>query len=457
MHDVIVIGGGAGGYAAAIRAAQLGAKVAVVERDQLGGVCVNRGCIPVKSWLKAAETLRRLREAEAFGIQADIKKVDFKTIIENKNSCSEKIRLGMEGLLQNHGVEVINGQAAFKNPAEVDVDGTAYGAKTFVVASGAHTEPPDIKGLAKALMTTDDILDMKKVPASVLIYGAETIEVEMATLLNTFGCKVYLATADRHVLPAEDQDSGQRLGQALNGDGIEVITRGTLTSVKGSKKKFACELAAKRKSRTVQVERVLAGVRRPNTAELALGQAGVRLNEDGTIIIDEYLRTTNRNIYAIGDVTGGTMQSHAASAMAVKAAENILGEKSKFPFELIPRGTWSYPEVASVGLTEEQAENKDLDIDVGYFPYSINGYSIARNETFGAVKIVADSEYRIIYGVHIVGPHATELIGEAVLAMQLEYTTEELAAGMRIHPTFSEAVVDAARDADKWALYLPKK
>jgi dihydrolipoamide dehydrogenase len=457
MHDIIVIGGGAGGYAAAIRASQLGAKVAVVEQDQLGGVCVNRGCIPVKSWLKAAETLRHLREADAFGIQAAVKKIDFSTIIENKNSCSEKIRLGMEGLLQNSGVEVIMGHAAFKNPAEIDVDGTAYAAKNFIIASGGHTESPDIKGLSRALLTTDDILDMKKVPASVLIYGAETIEVEMATLLNTFGSKVYLATESRHVLPAEDPDSGQRLGQALNNDGIEVINLSTLTSVKGSKKKFACELAAKKKSRTVEVERVMAGVRKPNTIDLALEQAGVRLNEDGTVGVDDYLRTTNRNIYAIGDATGGTMQSHAASAMAVKAAENILGEKSKFSFELIPRGTWTYPEVASVGLTEEQAENKGLDIDVGYFPYSINGYSITRNETFGAVKIVADSEYRIIYGVHIVGPNATELIGEAVLAMQLEYTTEELAAGMRIHPTFSEAVVDAARDADKWALYLPKK
>jgi len=143
--------------------------------------------------------------------------------------------------------------------------------------------------------------------------------------------------------------------------------------------------------------------------------------------------------------------------MAVTAAENALGEKNRFPFGLIPRGTWSFPEVASVGLTEEQAENQDLDIDIGYFPYSVNGYAIARRETFGAVKIVADAQYRTIYGVHIVGPHATELIGEAVVAMQLEYTTDELAAGMRIHPTFSEAVVDAARDAEKWALYLPKK
>jgi dihydrolipoamide dehydrogenase len=457
MHDMIVIGGGAGGYAAAIRAAQLGAKVALIEKDQLGGVCVNRGCIPVKAWLKAVETLRRIRAGEAFGIQATVKKVDFKTIINNKNNCSEKIRLGMEGLLQNNGIEVIKGHAAFKNPAEIDVDGKLYPSKNFVIASGGHTRTPDIKGLSKALLTTDEILDMQQVPGSVLIYGADTIEVEMATLLNTFGSRVYLAFENRFVLPNEDHDSGQRLGQALNDDGIEIIARSTLVSVKASKHGFACELAGKKKSRSVEVERVLAGIRIPNTADLGLEQAGIQLNEDGSIRVDEYLRTTSRAVYAIGDVTGGTMQSHAASSMAVKASENALGEKTRFPFDLIPRGTWTFPEVASVGLTEEQAENQDLDIDVGYFPYSINGYAIARNETFGAVKIVADTEYRIIYGVHIVGPHATELIGEAVLAMQLEYTTDELAASMRIHPTFSEAVVDAARDAEKWALYLPKK
>jgi dihydrolipoamide dehydrogenase len=457
MHDVIVIGGGAGGYAAAIRAAQLGARVALVEEGQLGGICVNRGCIPTKAWLKAVETLRHIRAGEAFGVKAVVEKIDFETILENKNSCSEKIRLGMGGLLQNNGIEIIKGHATFKNPTEIGIDGKLYPSRNFVIASGGHTETPDIKGLSKALLTTDQVLDMQKVPASVLVYGADTIAVEMATLLNTFGSKVYIATENRFVLPDEDHDSGQRLGQALSDDGIEIISRSTLISVKTSKKGFVCELAGKKKGRTVEVERVLAGIRKPNSANLGLEQAGIRLNDDGSIHVDDYLRTTTHSIYAIGDVTGGSMQSHAASAMAVKASENALGEKTKFPFDLIPRGTWTFPEVASVGLTEELAENKDLDIDVGYFPYSINGYAIARNETFGAVKIVTDAEYRIIYGVHIVGPHATELIGEAVLAMQLEYTTEELAASIRIHPTFSEAVVDAARDVEKWALYLPKK
>ena len=449
MHDVIVIGGGAGGYAAAIRAAQRGASVALVEKAELGGICVNRGCIPAKSWLKAAEILRNVRIGEAFGIKSDVKEIDFKTILENKNNGIEKIRLGMEGLLQNNGIDVVKGHAAFKNPSEIDVDGSLYPSKNFIIASGGRTHTPDIKGLSKALLTTDQILDMKKAPASVLIYGADTIEVEMATLLNTFGSKVYIATDNRFVLPDEDHDSGQRLGQALSDDGIEIIARSTLESVKAGKKGFVCQLAGKKKTRIVEVERVSADIRIPNTANLGLKQAGIQLNDDGSIRVDDYLRTTTRGVYAIGDVTGGTMQSHAASAMGRIASENALGGKAKFPFELIPRGTWTFPEVASVGLTEEQAENQDLDIDVGYFPYSINGYAIARNETFGAVKIVTDTQYRIIYGVHIVGPHATELIGEAVLAMQLEYTTDELAASMRIHPTFSEAVVDAARDVEK--------
>jgi dihydrolipoamide dehydrogenase len=456
MHDVMVIGGGAGGYAAAIRSAQLGANVALVEEAQMGGICVNQGCIPTKAWLKSAETLRRIQQAEAVGIKATIKNVDFAAILEHKNSCCEKIRLGMESLLANNGVEVVKGHAAFKNPREIDVDGQLWPAKNFIIATGGRTERPEFKGLEDALITTDEILDMQEVPSSVLIIGAGTIEVEMATLLNCFGCKVYLSTEDRLILPHEDHDCGQRLGMALGEDGIELMTRSKLESIKSSKNGFICELTSK-KNRTVEVDRVLAGTRKANSENLGLEQAGVGLNNGGSIAVDDYLQTTTRSIFAIGDVTGGTMQSHAASAMAVKAAENALGERTKFRFDLIPRGTWTFPEVASVGLTEQEAENQDLDIDVGYFPYSINGYAIARNETFGAVKIIADSQYRIIYGTHIVGPQATVLIGEAVLAMQLEYTTEELAASIRIHPTFSEAVVDAARDAEKWALYLPKK
>jgi len=456
MYDVIVIGGGAGGYAGAIRAAQLGAKTAVIERDALGGVCVNRGCIPTKTWLKAAQTIEVIKQSEEFGVKATMGKIDYLKILENKEACCTKIKMGMESLLGNNGVEVISGHAKFRNAKAIDVDGTTYEAKNFIIATGAKVQIPEIDGLDAALMTTDDVLDMKKAPPSVLVAGDDTIAVEMAAMLTSFGSKVTLVTPSPRILPDEDADSSQRLSQALRDRGIEIITRHELTSVNKVKRSFSCTLSGK-KQQQVSVSKVLCSPRVPNSEGLDLKNAAVRLNEDQSIKVNEKLQTTTPGIFAIGDVTGGSMQSHAASAMAVIAAENAMGGDSTFNPMLVPRGTWTTPEVASVGLTEEQAEDQDLEIEVGYFPYSINGFSIARNETFGAVKIVADEEYRIIYGVHIVGPSATELIGEAVLAMQLEYTTEELAQGIRLHPSFSEAVVDAARDAEKWALYLPKK
>jgi len=456
MYDMIVIGGGAGGYAGAIRSAQLGAKVGIVEKDLLGGVCVNKGCIPTKTWLKAAQTLRVVKQAKDFGVEADFKAVNFNKILENKEDCRNKIKMGMESLLGNNGVDVIKGHARFKNAKEIDVDGTVYKSKKFIIATGSRIEIPKIEGLEDALMTTDDVLDMSSAPASVLIVGEDTIAVEMADLLNTMGTKVILVTPQSRILPIEDTDSSQRLSQAFRSDGINIITKATLSAVKKNKKGFSCLLSGKKET-IVEVEKVLCSPRVANSDHLELGNAAVRLNEDNSIKVNESLMTTAPGIYAIGDVIGGFMQSHAASAMAVIAAENAMGQNSKYDKNLIPKGTWTSPEVASVGLTEDEAENQGLDIDVGYFPYSINGLAIARNESFGAVKIIADEEYRTIYGVHIVGPNATELIGEAVLAMQLEYTTEDLARGIRVHPSFSEAVVDAARDAEKWALYLPKK
>jgi len=456
MHDVVVIGGGPGGYAAAIRAAQLGARVAVAEQAELGGVCVHRGCIPTKVWQKAAEILRTIRSAPQFGIDAAVKGIDFGAIIDQKNKACTKIRMGMEGLLANNKIEVVKGRAVFQSPREIEAAGRRLQAKSFIIATGARLEVPELPNLKKALISIEEIHEMRQVPASVLVCGAETIEVEVAALLNSFGAKVTLAAAERRILPQEDGDSSQRLEQALRESGIEILSRSTLRAVKPVSGVFACELDGP-KPKTVQVERVFVCRRRPNSDGLGLEKAGVALQPEGSVRVDEMLLSTTPGIYAIGDVTGGCMQSHAASAMGVCAAENAMGRQVKFPAHLVPRGTWTWPEVASVGLTEEAAEKQGLDIETGYFPYSINGMALARNETPGAVKIVTDVNYRTIYGVHIVGPHATELIGEAALAMQLEYTTAEFAAGIRMHPSFSEALVDAARDAEKWALYLPKR
>ena len=456
MFDVIVIGGGPGGYAAAIRAAQLDAKVALVEADTLGGTCVNRGCIPIKVWMTAAESLRKIEQADLFGINSTVESVDFKTIVERANGVSNDIRMGMGGLLGNYGVQVIEGRASFTAPDTIEVAGNSYNAAKFIIATGSRIVLPEIPGLSDALLTSDQALVMDVIPASVLVVGDGPMQLEFATLLRCFGSKVSMATSSRRILPLEGQDSNQRLAQILRENGISLIAGKTLESVEAVDGGFACRLSGGQGD-SVIVEKVLCAPRRPNTEGLGLDKAGVDVNADGSIKVDDHLQTTAAGIYAIGDATGGTMQSHAASAMAVTASENAMGQDKVFPFHLLPKGAWSFIEVASVGLTEEDADDQDLETIVGEFPYAINGLSMAVNQTEGSVRVVVEEKYGKILGVQIVGPHATELIGEAVTAMQFEYTVAELAAGFRVHPTFSESVVDAARDAEGWALYLPRR
>ncbi len=457
MHDVMVIGGGSGGYAAAIRASQLGGKVALVEAAEIGGTCVNRGCIPSKVWLRAAYLLHCIRNADEFGIKATVQELDLHAIVARKNGVSGDIRMGMEGLLANNGVEVIRGRAVLKSPQKIKIDDNILEAKKIILATGSVLSIPDVPGLEDAALTTDQVLEMTEAPSSVLIWGdIGPIEVEMATMLNTFGSKVFMASDSRRILPLEDGDTSQRIAQSLREQGIELFPRSSLQSVKKSEAGFEAILSGP-EERSVKVEKVLVSARRPNTANLGLEQAGVQLNEDGSIRVNQRLETSVPGIYAIGDATGGWMLSHAASSMAVVAAENAMGNSRKFPFHLVPRGIWSIPQVGSVGLSEEDAEEKGIDVEVGDFPYSINGLAMARDEMIGAVKIVSNARHGEILGVHIVGANATELVGEAVLAMQLESTARELAYSIRVHPTFSESVVDATRDAENWALYLPKR
>ena len=457
MYDVMVIGGGSGGYGAAIRASQLGGKVALAEAAEIGGTCVNRGCIPTKVWLRAAYLLHCIRDADKFGIKATIQGLDLPSIVDRKNGVSGDIRMGMEGLLGNNGVKVIRGRAVLKSRQEVKVENDILETKTIIIAAGSVLYTHDIPGLEDAALTTDQVLEMTKTPSSVLIWGAiGPIEVEMAALLNAFGSKVFIASDSRRILPREDGDTSQRVAQSFREQGIELLPRFTLKSVKKSGEGFEAILSGP-EERSVEVERILVSARRPATANLGLDQTGVQLNEDGRIRVNERLATSVAGIYAIGDATGGWMLSHASSSMAVTAAENAMGSMRKFPFHLVPRGIWTIPQVGAVGLSEEDAEEMGIDVEVGDFPYSIDGLAMVRDEMMGAVKVVSDSRHGEILGVHIVGASATELVGEAVLAMQLESTARELAYSIRVHPTFSESVVDAARDALDWALYLPKR
>lgn len=454
MYNIIVIGGGSGGYAAAIRASQLGGKVALVESDKLGGTCVNYGCIPTKVWLRAAYIYNCAKQAEEFGVQLCVDKLDPTTVVERKNGVAAEIAMGMQALLRNNGVELITGRAFLKSPREVDVDGKVFGAENIILATGSSPIFPDITGV-KEEMGMNQFLNMTKFPGKALVWGAGPCEVEAAVILNTFGSDVTLVTDSPRILPQEDHDVSQRMAQAIGERGVHILTRCRMVSAKKSKGAFSVVLSDKEEHK-LKVDQVVIGLRKPNTEGLELEHIGVTLNEDGSVKVDDTLKTSAEGIYAIGDVTGGWMLSHVASSMAITAAENAMGAKEKYPHLLIPRGLWTMPQVAAVGLSEEEAEKKGCDVEVGNFPYAINGLAMAENKVEGSVKIVTDSEYGDILGVHIVGENATELIGEAVLAMQLECTAEELAKSIRMHPTYSEALVDAARDVNSWALYLPK-
>lgn len=451
MYNLIVIGGGSGGYAAAIRARQLGAQVTLIENAEIGGTCVNRGCIPSKIWHHAASYLRSVQSARAFGISFGLESVDLAAIVSRKNGVSADIRLGMESVLKKAGVKLVKGHATFENPGEVNVEGKTIGADKIVLATGSSLAIPDIPGLKDVLFTTDEVLEMEKAPSPVLVLGGGPLEVEMASLLSSFGGTVLLVAETPRLLPMEDGDTRQRISQVLKESGVEVLVNSRLGLVRKAGKGYEAILEGKEKKKQgINVKKVLVCSRRPGSAGLNLENIGVRVNDDGSVWVGDRLETSVGGIYAIGDLTGGWMLSHAASAMGVCAAENALGGEKTFSSHLVPRGLWTCPEIGAVGLSEEEAEGRGLDVEVGDYPYSMNGLAMAQNEMKGGVKIISDARYGEILGVHIVGAHATELIGEAALAMQLECTINELAYTLRVHPTFSEGVVEAARDGAGW-------
>lgn len=435
MHDVLVIGGGPGGYAAAIRAAQLGADTALVENAELGGTCVNRGCIPSKIWMRAVHLKLMLDRAAEFGLKTEFTGWELPALVERTLAVAGGIREGMRALIQKNGVTLYQGRGALKNPREVNVDGQTVAAKNIIIATGSTLAAPGVP--AEKLLTTDQLFAEGNIPASVTVAGDGPIELEMAAILQMMGAETTLALPGRRALPDEDQDLAQRVTAALREQGVTIAPNTALADI--------------------DAEVIAFGGRAPNTENLGLTAAGVSTNDDGAIPVNENTRTNQSGVYAVGDVTGGWMLSHAASTMGVAAAENACGQKSVYNDRLVPRGLWTTPQAASVGLTEEEAEKLGFDVEVGDFPYPVNGMAMLRGEVDGSVKIVSDGELGEILGVHIVGAHATELIGEAVLALQLECTVDDLAHTIRMHPTFSEGVMDSARDADGWALYLPPR
>ncbi|HYO16015.1 MAG TPA: dihydrolipoyl dehydrogenase [Thermoanaerobaculia bacterium] len=459
--DLIIIGSGPGGYVAGIRAGQLGLKTAVVEKDpKFGGTCTHRGCIPTKALLHTAAVLDEIRDAKALGIQVAEPTLDIDTAQDRKQKVVDSNAKGIEFLFKKNKVTGLHGRGRLTGPHEVEVEGpdgnkTTYGAKFVMIATGSvPRDIPIAPADGERILNSDHVLELRRVPASLAVLGAGAVGTEFASIYASFGAKVTLIEMLPRVLPIEDEEVSAELQKALRKRGLDVMTGTKLQSVERTDGGLRLKLEGGKKD-TVEAEMLLVAIgRRPVTENIGLEELGIEL-ERGYVKVNEFMATSVPHIYAIGDVINTPWLAHVASAEGVLAAEHMAGEKVRpINYDRVPSCTYCEPEVASVGLTEAKARERGYDVQTGKFPFSALGKARIIGKTEGFVKVVRDKKYDEVLGVHIIGAHATDMIAEACVALQMEGTDEELLRTMHAHPTLSEAVMEAAHMAHGQAIHI---
>lgn len=454
---ITIIGGGVGGYPAAIRAARMGAEVVLIEKKALGGTCLNRGCIPTKALLQSADVLRTIRESDVFGIKCPEAAVDFSAIMGRKNAVVAQLSRGVQGLLAAKKVEVIRGTAALRGPGTVVIEetGRQISSDDVLIATGSTSMAIPIEGIdGPDVMNSTRFLEMERLPKSVVIIGGGVIGVEFGQFLNAMGTKVTIIELTPGLLPGSDRQIAALLENMLVRSGIEVATGAAAKRIDHRETGNTVVYSVNDEEKAVTAEKILLTVgRKPDLSLLGDGKLGIKC-EKGRIVVDEYMQTSVPGVYAAGDVIGGAMLAHVATAEGECAVENMLGERIRMDYRAVPSCIYTSPEVASVGLTEEKAKESH-EIRTGIFPLRANGKALILNETDGMVKIVSDKKYGEILGVHIIGPHATDMISEAVLGINLEATVKELARAIHPHPTLSEAMMEAALTLSGGAIHMP--
>ena len=457
--DIAVVGAGIGGYVAALRAAQLGARVVLIEKDKVGGVCLNCGCIPTKTLLRTAEVLKLAREASKYGVVVGEVSLDWAAAQKRKERVVRRLTGGVKLLLEKAGVQLLTGTARFASPAALEVTGgngpERIEASDYVIATGSRAASLPIPGLdGPDVLTSDGALALNSLPESLLVIGAGPIGAEFATLFRACGVQVTLVEILPRVLPTLDADLGAEVERALKRSKVKVYTASRVSKAETRDGKQAVTIERGSEEIVVEVDKILLAVgRRPNVEELGLTSAGVVVEKSG-IKVDEHMQTNVPHVYAVGDVTGGMLLAHVAMHEGIVAVENALGHERTVKYDAVPSCVFTWPEVATVGLSEEQARERGYDVQVGSFPFRANGKALAHGEYDGLVKVVADSEYEQILGVHIVGPHASDLIQEATMALTLEATLDEFDATIHPHPTLTEALAEAALAAQGRALHI---
>ena len=462
--SVVVVGGGPGGYVAAIRAAQLGGKVTLIEKNKLGGTCLNVGCIPTKVLLHAAEALTEAKHMDNLGIQVSVNGIDWKAVQSRKEAVTNQLVSGVTGLMKANKIRVIEGTASFASKTALEVvkkDGTKENVPfdKVILATGSVPAVPPIPGVKEnaACVDSTGALAFDHVPETLLVIGGGVIGMELATAYSRFGAKVTVVEAMPKLLPMMDGELTAMLRKKMEASGVTILTEAKVQSVEAAPVGAKVQVEVGGKVESFEAEKVLVAVgRRTDTEALGLDKVGIA-HDRGRITVNDKMETNVPNIYAIGDCLGKVMLAHVASAQGEVAAENALGETAVYDGKTNPSCVYTDPEFAGVGLTEEKAKEEGIPYQVGKFPLMANGKALIMNGGEGMIKFIIGKEYGEVLGVHILGPRATDLIGECALAIGMEATVDEIYATIHAHPTVTEAVREAALAATKRAIHIPNK
>ncbi len=458
---LVIIGAGPGGYVAAIKAAQLGIKTAIVEKEYYGGVCLNWGCIPSKTLLYLTELKRTIESAKRIGLNAENVSIDLDKLRNHKDKTIKQLTGGVKFLLEKAGVTLINGTASFKSKNEIEVtDGnnkTTVTSDNFIIATGASPiELPMLKYDGKKIVGAREAIEIPSVPKEMLVVGAGPIGVEMATIYQTLGAKVTIVEIFDNVLPTLDEEISKASEKALKKQRIKILLSSKVVSseVKGDNIKVSIETKSGKEDFKFDMVLVSAGMK-PNSGNLGLDKIGVKLDKHGFVEINKQMQSSIPNIYAIGDVAGGPLLAHKASHEGIVAAECVAGKNHKADWKHVPYAVFTDPEIAGIGMTEKEAIDAGKKIKIGRFPYRAIGKAIATQSTEGFTKVISDADTDEILGIHIFGSHSGDIIYSGTILMEMDGTIEDLSQMMAVHPTLSEAMMEAAMNANKQAIHIP--
>ena len=448
-YDVIVLGSGPGGYVTAIRASQLGFKTAVIEKENLGGVCLNWGCIPTKALLKSAQVFDYLKHAEDYGLKVESYGKDFDAVVNRSRNVAEGMSKGVQFLMKKNKIDVIIGYGKIKPGKKVDVDGTEYSADHIIISTGARSrELPSLPQDGKKVIGYRKAMTLEKQPKKLIIVGSGAIGVEFAYFYNAMGTEVTVVEYMSRIVPVEDEEISKQLERSFKKSGIKIMTSTEVTGVDTSGKGVKASVKTKKGEDTLEADVVLSAVGiKTNIENIGLEDVGIVTDRD-KILVNDFYQTNMPGYYAIGDVTAGPALAHVASAEGILCVEKIAGQHVEaLDYNNIPGCTYCSPEVASVGLTETQAKEQGLEVKIGKFPFSASGKASAGGNTEGFVKVIFDAKYGEWLGCHMIGAGVTDMIAEAVLGRRLETTGHEVLKTIHPHPTMSEAVMEAVADA----------